>query len=602
MRIRKQQRDRCMTDFNCAGALHLLAAASVSNNVVHAAHEAAAVLQLQTSVSDVDAVEAMIIQDEKKICSFGDSQVVKVEGEASSSVSDYGGSTKRIREEQAGIKWIGVGLDSKKLQQKAGKMETSSNKLSPLTLLSSKITSDSSYLDIRSSCSVQQQQTLQISSCRSRSFPQTEPRNGGGNSSSEEKAYTGRRSLKQKKGLNTNIQSTGRHIMDGEQEKIHVATHVLDTYTYSPDPFAMDAEPDSKKLKVLKQAKIGHFFPQSSHHRFSRKPRASPKTYGDKIFGVIPEQSSMLSPLGAAVQLPVPLSPDHPLNHSKESLLHAVYKVFLQAGKAGLTAREAASRVVEQGFPGHHQGGVMGRVEVGKLLRSSPFFMELEEGRFALFSAIIGGNEESLAKTGVEAEAQAQKTEVEMAARAQKTEVSAETQAQKTGLEAEAQAPKKARQKGRWTGIPPLFKVEVEDIPMDIKVESEESCLETRLLQQSKSRRRLIQLTQEGDIELGDQCNRTDGKSWHCPLRARMGYQLCDYHLNKLRIKTTSNLPRKPNPAVVVEQQVSSGSTPDDSWLQVPKTSVWWDFINYYSCWSPCSFTSVLIGILGNVT
>lgn len=187
MRIRKQQRDRCMADFNCAGALHLLAAASVSNHVVHAAHEAAAVLQLQTSVSDVDAVEPMVIQDEKKICSFGDSQVVKVEGQASSSVSDYGGSTKRIREEQAGIKWFGVGLDSKKLQQKAGKMETSSNKLSPLTLLSSKITSDSSYLDIRNSCSVQQQQTLQISSCRSRSFPQTEPRNGGGNSSSEEK-------------------------------------------------------------------------------------------------------------------------------------------------------------------------------------------------------------------------------------------------------------------------------------------------------------------------------------------------------------------------------------------------------------------------------
>lgn len=27
--------------------------------------------------------------------------------------------------------------------------------------------------------------------------------------------------------------------MDGEQEKIHEATHVLDTYTYSPDPFAV---------------------------------------------------------------------------------------------------------------------------------------------------------------------------------------------------------------------------------------------------------------------------------------------------------------------------------------------------------------------------
>jgi hypothetical protein len=52
-------------------------------------------------------------------------------------------------------------------------------------------------------------------------------------------AYTGRRSLEQKKGLNTNIQSTGQQIMDSEQEKIHDATHVLDTYTYSPDPFAV---------------------------------------------------------------------------------------------------------------------------------------------------------------------------------------------------------------------------------------------------------------------------------------------------------------------------------------------------------------------------
>jgi hypothetical protein len=52
-------------------------------------------------------------------------------------------------------------------------------------------------------------------------------------------AYTGRRSLEQKKGLNTNIQSTGRQIMDCEQEKIHDTTHVLDTYSYSPDPFAV---------------------------------------------------------------------------------------------------------------------------------------------------------------------------------------------------------------------------------------------------------------------------------------------------------------------------------------------------------------------------
>ncbi len=266
---------------------------------------------------------------------------------------------------------------------------------------------------------------------------------------------------------------------------------------------------------------------------------------GDENSGVGAEQSLILSSqLQAQVKPPMPLPPDHPSNHSKESLLHSVYQVFLQAGKAGLTAREAASRVVEQSFPGLHQGGVTGRVQVGKLLRSSPFFMELEEGRFALFSAVIHSNEENLAKS-----------------------------------EAEQPPPKKIRKKGTWGaggGMSPLHKVEVDDgMPADMKMDVDKSCVEKKtIVQQKKSKRKLIQLTQEGVVGLGEQCKRSDGKSWHCPLRARLGYQLCDYHLDKLHTKLPTNPPKKPNPTIVNKQQKSIRPTPDDSWL-VPKKSVW---------------------------
>jgi hypothetical protein len=73
-------------------------------------------------------------------------------------------------------------------------------------------------------------------------------------------AYTGRRSLEQKKGLNTNIQSTGRQITDGEQEKIHHGTHVLDTYTYSPDPFAVSL---CLSISLTQFLLVANLFPSS---------------------------------------------------------------------------------------------------------------------------------------------------------------------------------------------------------------------------------------------------------------------------------------------------------------------------------------------------
>eukprot|EP01018_Ginkgo_biloba_P013143 Gb_27589 [translate_table: standard] len=84
------------------------------------------------------------------------------------------------------------------------------------------------------------------------------------------------------------------------------------------------------------------------------------------------------------------LSPDHPVNQPIETLPFSIYQVFLQAGRTGLTAREAVSRILERGLPGLHEGGVVPRVEVAKILRTSPYFMQLEESKFVLCSAIIG--------------------------------------------------------------------------------------------------------------------------------------------------------------------------------------------------------------------
>jgi hypothetical protein len=52
--------------------------------------------------------------------------------------------------------------------------------------------------------------------------------------------------------------------------------------------------------------------------------------------------------------------------------------------------------------------------------------------------------------------------------------------------------------------------------------------------------KRLKYLQQENVEELGNQCNRRDGKGWTCPLLAKPGYQLCDHHLDKLRCKPGS--------------------------------------------------------------
>jgi len=57
--------------------------------------------------------------------------------------------------------------------------------------------------------------------------------------------------------------------------------------------------------------------------------------------------------------------------------------------------------------------------------------------------------------------------------------------------------------------------------------------------------KKLKYMKQENVGQLGNQCNRTDGKGWVCPLLAKPGYQLCDHHLDKLRCKPGSRSKKK---------------------------------------------------------
>lgn len=83
---------------------------------------------------------------------------------------------------------------------------------------------------------------------------------------------------------------------------------------------------------------------------------------------------------------------DNPALQPKDSLEFSLYTVCHRAGKAGLTAREAMSEIlVLRELPGvlKDQNVVQSSRRIAKLLRSSPYYMELGEGKFALCTAVI---------------------------------------------------------------------------------------------------------------------------------------------------------------------------------------------------------------------
>ncbi|GBG84255.1 hypothetical protein CBR_g38226 [Chara braunii] len=80
--------------------------------------------------------------------------------------------------------------------------------------------------------------------------------------------------------------------------------------------------------------------------------------------------------------------PDHPANCPPDSVLRACYYVLLESGSNGLTSREMVSKMLDRGVRFQGKSAVLPRVQVANQLRSSPYFMEIEEGRFVLCSAV----------------------------------------------------------------------------------------------------------------------------------------------------------------------------------------------------------------------
>jgi len=268
------------------------------------------------------------------------------------------------------------------------------------------------------------------------------------------------------------------------------------------------------------------------------------------------------SMVATTASLQRPQNHDDPANIQppKDMILErSMHKVFFQAGKSGLTAREAVSKILEQGLAGIHEGGVVvSRMQVGKLLRSSPYFMELEEGRFALCSAVIEDEEDIQAghisalphdssskfKTSHNIDKAMPSRAPKMIARHNEDPLNKETtdapidniSEEKDDRDDEANVDT-VLEVGSCTEEETVRALEP---PPSGLQESSIVGGEVEVAQERRRRKRLKTITQEGVSGLGNQCNRTDGKGWVCPLRAKVGYQLCDHHLNRLNDKGKS--------------------------------------------------------------
>ncbi|KAH7282916.1 hypothetical protein KP509_35G053200 [Ceratopteris richardii] len=224
---------------------------------------------------------------------------------------------------------------------------------------------------------------------------------------------------------------------------------------------------------------------------------------------------------------------DHPASQPKEGLVYSIYQVFMQAGKSGLTPREAVSRILEQGLPGLHEGGVVPRVEVLKIVSNSPYFMPLEESKYILCSALVD-DEDSKAHSK-------QGTPDDVPAGEQKD----------NSNECNQENSKSVKQYGMsqyWAACAAIRRARTGTTRRKPSFGSyffhSQLCESHEEISDLTNKKRLKSVKQDV-TGLGNPCNRSDGKGWHCPLRAKVGYLLCDHHLDRLRTRVKSQLKSK---------------------------------------------------------
>ncbi|MCO5590847.1 hypothetical protein L7F22_044822 [Adiantum nelumboides] len=266
-----------------------------------------------------------------------------------------------------------------------------------------------------------------------------------------------------------------------------------------------------------------------THIRSSRKRRKT--TLAAEPSKIVAEA---VCPDSEPVKKSMAFAPDHPANQPKEGLVYSIYQVFMQAGKSGLTSREAVSRILEQGLPGLHEGGVVPRVEVLKIVSNSPYFMALEESKYILCSVLIG--EEDL--------------KADSKQDTQKSSENGEQIDSKNGINC-ADNVKPAKQHGMSQYLAACAAIRRARTGTTRRKPSLGSYVLNSTMHETQeeiaylaNKKRLKSVKQDA-TGLGNPCNRSDGKGWHCPLRAKVGYLLCDHHLDRLRTRVKSHIKSK---------------------------------------------------------
>lgn len=233
--------------------------------------------------------------------------------------------------------------------------------------------------------------------------------------------------------------------------------------------------------------------------------------------------------------------------------------MFSQAGRAGLTTREAVSNILQQSLGGLQEGSLEARRQATKVLRSSPYFIELQEAKFALCSAMVEGEQDA---DGDSMRSSEEEEETSDKSKGRAKPGHHHHQQQQDGGSSKSSKRKKSKHRVEQPNVEGQSKrvanVESEDLKViENRLKSERK--RKRLAGDSPERdtddqdrpvksgrpKKLKYMKQENIEELGNQCNRTDGKGWTCPLLAKPGYQLCDHHLDKLRCKPGSRSKKK---------------------------------------------------------
>ncbi|XP_024383033.1 uncharacterized protein [Physcomitrium patens] len=248
-----------------------------------------------------------------------------------------------------------------------------------------------------------------------------------------------------------------------------------------------------------------------------------------------------------AVQV-MELASDHPSKKPTDSLVYITYQVFLQAGRGGLTAREAASRIEEAGLGAVFQGLVKPRIKIGKIIRNNPYYFQAGEGRYILCEAIVGVTQataspspQCAAETIVQDKASTVKTDSKKEAAAMaRREGTARYWAQ-MNASGRTRAPKSRHVKGGASRqkVPAVYwKSDESSVTLkggDESVKWEEKCgkEESEAGLQANAKPRLKGMYKSAAVG-GKPCKRSDGKNWQCPLMAPSNSNYCEHHQKRM--------------------------------------------------------------------